>query len=188
VPEKNSGENAAVGEQGVVINETYDWLEALTYAVVAVILIFSFVFRTAGVDGSSMETTMHDGDRVVISDLFYKPAAGDIVVVNSPNFTGRPLIKRVIATGGQYVEIVDGIVYVDGEALDEPYASEPVNEGNEGDITPLTVPEGELFVMGDNRNASTDSRFSAVGTVDERYVMGRVLMRILPISSIGTVK
>ena len=107
-----------------------------------------------------------------------------------PNLTlGEPIVKRIIATEGQTVDIdfEDGVVYVDGKALDEPYVNEPVHdrENFEGKIT---VPEGCVFVMGDNRNASTDSRDARLGCVDERYIMGRVYFTLFPVKNIGVVK
>lgn len=172
-----------------VKREVYDWVEAGLTAVLCVILLFTFVGRTIGVDGSSMVPTLHDQDRLICSRLFYKAEYGDIVVVTKPNSRNEPLIKRVIATGGQTVDIDfdAGIVYVDGEALDEPYIAEPTHISFELSF-PRTVPEGHVFIMGDNRNASWDSRAAEVGMVDERYILGKVVYRVLPLDSIGVPK
>ena len=168
--------------------EGIEWLETIALAAVAVVLIFTFVLRTATVSGTSMVPTLSNGDRLIISDLFYEPAQGDIVVVAPGVYEDHPLIKRVIATEGQTVDIDfdKGIVTVDGVALDEPYINEPtyLSEGME---FPATVPENCIFVMGDNRNNSKDSRDPSVGMVDVRYVVGRELLRIFPLSQFGPV-
>ena len=152
-------------------------------AVLAVVLLFTFVIRLIGVDGHSMVPTLQDGDRLLVlnamldNDYEY----GDIVVLRKDTFLEEPIVKRVIATEGQTVDIdfVSGAVYVDGELLEEDYINEPtyVEEGTE---FPLTVPEGSIFVMGDNRNHSSDSRSSDLGTVDTRYVIGKAVFLLFP--------
>ena len=130
-----------------------------------------------------MLPTLHDGDWLVVSSAAYDdPQYKDIVIVTQPNYFHEPIVKRVIATGGQTVDIdpVAGIVYVDGEALDEPYTMEPTYTLDDIQF-PLTVPEGMLFVMGDNRNDSSDSRSSKVGLIDQRYVLGKVSGRLMPL-------
>lgn len=167
------------------VKELYDWIEALVSALVTVILLFTFCFRIVGVEGSSMVPTLHNGDRVVISDLGYAPKAGDIVVLNKPNLTSKPFIKRIIATQGQTVDIdyASGTVIVDGQPLAEGYIEEPIAKHDDV-VFPVTVPENEILVMGDNRNGSTDSRSTLIGTVDTRYIMGRALMKIFPLNDI----
>lgn len=169
--------------------ELYDWIWVIISSVVVIILVFTFLFRTASVDGSSMEPTLHHGDKLIVSHLFYQPEYGDIVVLTSPPATTEPLVKRIIAKGGDWVDIdfEAKIVSVNGEVLDEPYIAEATEL--QGNVTfPKQVPKGCVFVMGDNRNHSKDSRMTEVGMVDERYIMGKVLFRILPFSSIGSIK
>lgn len=170
--------------------DLYEWAQALVCSVLAVVLLFTFVIRLIGVDGHSMVPTLQDGDRLLVlnamldNDYEY----GDIVVLRKDTFLEEPIVKRVIATEGQTVDIdfVSGAVYVDGELLEEDYINEPtyVEEGTE---FPLTVPEGSIFVMGDNRNHSNDSRGSQIGCVDTRFIFGHVLFRVTPLSRFGTV-
>lgn len=166
--------------------EIYDWIESGLTAVVCVILVFTFVARMVGVDGESMLPTLNDRDRVVASSAFYTPRRGDIVVITKPNDRHEPLVKRIIATGGQTVDIdfAEGVVTVDGQPLGEPYINEPTWE--QGDMQfPQTVPQGYVFVMGDNRNHSWDSRFTAVGMVDQRYILGKIVYRLMPYDQMG---
>ena len=163
--------------------DLYEWVQALVCSVLAVVLLFTFVVRLIGVDGHSMVPTLQDGDRLLVlnamldNDYEY----GDIVVLRKDTFMEEPIVKRVIATEGQTVDIdfASGSVYVDGELLEEDYINEPtyVEEGTE---FPLTVPEGSIFVMGDNRNHSSDSRSSDLGTVDTRYVIGKAVFLLFP--------
>ena len=167
--------------------DAFDWIQTIVTALVVCILLFVFVGRTVGVIGPSMQQTLIQGDRLIISNLFYTPKYGDIVVLRKDSFKDEPIIKRVIATEGQTVDIdfEAGLVYVDGTALNEPYTNTPTNvrEDFEG---PVTVPEGCVFVMGDNRNQSTDSRTASIGCVDTRYIIGKAVFRITPFSKFGT--
>lgn len=171
------------------LGELYEWAEAIVFSLVCVVLLFTFVFRIVGVDGHSMENTLHNGDRVIISRINYTPKQGDIIVfpVKDPNIAAMPLIKRIIAVGGQKVDIdfANGIVKVDGKVLNESsYIKEPTTR--EGDVQfPLVVPKGKVFVMGDNRNNSLDGRFKEIGFVDERDILGKAVFRIFPLSKIG---
>ncbi len=162
----------------------YDLVSVLATAVVAVAIAFVFVFRTVGVSGSSMYPTLENYDRIILSAFLYEPENGDIVVTCQPSKSPAiedVLIKRVIATGGQTVDIdfENSIVYVDGVALDEPYINEPTRD-REDFYEPVTVPEGYVFVMGDNRNHSTDSRDSRIGLIREEYILGKLLFRMMP--------
>ncbi|RPF48812.1 signal peptidase I [Hydrogenoanaerobacterium saccharovorans] len=171
------------------VKNAFEWVESIAFAVITVVLIFTFLFRVVGVEGKSMEPTLHDGNFIVISDLFFQPKNNDVVVITPTTSLDIPIVKRVIATGGQTVDIdfKKGIVYVDGKALDEPYIAEPTNLYYDI-VFPQTVPEGYIFVMGDNRNHSLDSRDSTIGMVDMRYVLGKALVRILPVTQIGIIR
>lgn len=175
----------------------FDWLEVLVHAIIAVVICFSFLFRIATIDGPSMKDTLYDGERVIISNLFYEPKVGDIVVISrnkensvyTMNDSNTPIIKRIIAMEGQTVDIdfEKGVVYVDGIELDEPYARTPTNRKYDVEF-PVTVDEGCVFVLGDNRNDSMDSRDSRIGEygmVDTRYILGHAVFRILPFDKIG---
>ena len=166
----------------------FDWIQVVVTALVACMLIFVFLGRTVGVIGPSMESTLIEVDRLIISNLFYTPKYGDIVVLRKDEFKSDPIIKRVIATEGQTVDIdfEAGVVYVDGLALDEPYVNTPTNL-REDFTGPVTVPEGCVFVMGDNRNRSTDSRTEKIGCVDTRYIIGRALFRMWPLNKFGSI-
>lgn len=169
-------------------SELFDWAEALLISLTAVILIFVFGVRVIGVQGSSMEPTLQDSNQMLVSNLFYTPEKGDIVIITKDQFMTSPIVKRVIATEGDTIDIdfQNGIVLVNGQVLQEYYIAEPTY--TQFDMTfPQTVPENCIFVMGDNRNHSTDSRYSQLGMVDTRYVIGHVLMRVYPFSEIGTV-
>lgn len=161
----------------------YEWVQALVFSVLSVVLIFTFFVRLIGVDGSSMVPTLHNGDRLVVVDASVGGGCrrGDIVVLRKQSFLKEPIVKRVIATAGQTVDIdfSTGSVYVDGELLEEDYISE-LTFLPEGTAFPLTVPAGRIFVLGDNRPHSTDSRDTRLGTVDERCVLGRAVFLLFP--------
>ena len=160
------------------------YLHDFVFGLVGILLVLMLVFRVVVVSGPSMKQTLKDGDcLILLGNLFYKePQPGDIVVASKDSFKdGEPIIKRVIATEGQEVNIdfVSGIVYVDGVALDEPYTNTPTNL-YEGVKFPLIVDEGCVFVMGDNRNDSKDSRSHEIGLIDCREILGKALFIAFP--------
>lgn len=165
------------------------YLHDLLYMLIAVIILFLLVFRVIVVSGSSMYSTLIDGDYLLlVSNLFYQdPQRGDIIVAAKKSFdNGAPIIKRVIATAGQTVDIDFnvGIVYVDGIALEEPYTYTPTNV-EEGMRFPLTVEENCVFAMGDNRNRSKDSRNPEIGQIDKREILGKALYLFMPGIDVG---
>lgn len=167
------------------VDSRFDLAELFIFSLVAVLLISAFIFRHTVVDGGSMENTLKDGENLIISDLFYTPKTGDIVVVEDYHTPFRkPLIKRVIATGGQSVMILPTGVYVDGFLMEEEYVhTEPGYRYTP--VAEFTVPDGMIYVMGDHRDNSTDSR--VFGCVSEEAILGRVFLRYFPFSRFGTV-
>lgn len=161
----------------------YEWLSSGIIAVICLCAVFTFGIRPVKVDGDSMLPTLQDGNWLVVSAFDFNPEYGEIVIVTQPNRTskGGPVVKRVIAVGGQTVDIDfdNGEVYVDNKKLDEPYILEKTYRSFDVQF-PLEVPEGYIFVMGDNRNDSLDSRSSRIGLIDERYVLGSCILRAHP--------
>ncbi|MCL1793721.1 MAG: signal peptidase I [Oscillospiraceae bacterium] len=205
---------APVVEKKNYIEEIFDWIEIFSSALLTVILLFTFIFRLVTVQGPSMEYTLHGGevaygdassDNLIISNLFYTPKRGDIVVIQVPNPSfSTPLIKRVIATEGEVIDFDfekwQVIVYENEEAylngrgdiLEEPYVNfEPgryMRNDSVGDFLPVVVEPGKIFVMGDNRNHSSDSRDSRIGQVDVRNIVGRALLRVFPFNKFGAIE
>ena len=167
------------GKQSLVL-----YVHDLLYMLAAIMLVFLVFFRVIVVTQNSMYDTLWDGDYLLlVSETFCgEPKQGDIVVVSKQSFeNGKPIVKRVIATEGQQVDIdfEEGIVYVDGEPLEEPYLRQ-LTTNDEGTVFPLTVAEGCVFVLGDNRAVSLDSRSPRIGQIDRREVLGKAVFLIFP--------
>lgn len=162
----------------------YEWIDSVMGAIIIIFILFTFLFRAVGVDGKSMMPTLNNGDWLAISGINFEPRRGDIVVVTQPNDVHEPLIKRIIALGGETIDInfVTHEIKINGETIDEPYIAQPTQRSFDVEF-PLTIPEGFVFVMGDNRNNSTDSRASGVGLIDQRYILGKTRFRIFPFNS-----
>lgn len=173
--------------------EIYEWVDCAVITVICLLLLFTFVFRQVEIVGSSMEPTLFEGNRVIVSDVFYTPEYGDVVVISGDVYESEPIIKRIIALENQYVDIKEGIVYV-GDSLDnmKPVSQEFIGDvyttitvGNyEGHEYPLQVPENCVFVMGDNRPISLDSRTKAIGLVDNRHIIGKAIFKLSPFGKI----
>lgn len=190
-----------------LVDDITDILESIIFSVFIVLLVFTYLFRMSDVSGPSMEPTLRENDRVIISPLFYTPEQNDIIIVDSSSLN-KLIVKRVVALEGQSVNIDfnEGIVYVDGEPLDEQLY-EPGEDGSEPELHadhfvntlttadmgafesyPVTVPENCVFVLGDNRNRSKDSKHSELGFVSDKEIVGKVVFRISPFSKFGKVK
>lgn len=167
--------------------DIYEWIECMLSALLVCILVFVFFVRIIDVSGNSMNPTLYDRDKMVVSKLFYTPKQGDIIVFQKSTYKTKALVKRVIAVEGQTVDIDfdRGIVYIDDVAIDEPYILEPTYNRLEFPGK-QTVPEGCIFVMGDNRNDSSDSRRATIGMVDTRMVIGKVYFSIFPFNHFGS--
>ena len=160
------------------------YLHDISYMLIALIVLLVLVFRVVVVSGTSMNMTLLDGDYLLLlsNSLYLNPEQGDIVVISKESFrNGEAIVKRIIATEGQTVDIdfEKGIVYVDGVALDEPYINTPTTTSG-GVQFPLTVEEGCVFVLGDNRGISQDSRYPSIGQIDTREILGKAIFLIFP--------
>ena len=190
--EKVSNNPPMVPAKGV--KTLYEWLEEIVIALTLVILVFTFLFRVVTVTGESMLPNFVEGQKLIVTNLGHSVEQGTVVVIT--NVLNEPIIKRVIATEGQTVDIdyETGVVYVDGEAVDEtqfglengittrPYST------LEAMVFPQTVPEGCVFVLGDNRSVSKDSRYTEVGMVDTRHILGEAVFTLYPFDRFGVME
>lgn len=169
------------------IDARFDFIELFVFTLLAVILLTTFIFRHAVVEGPSMQNTLQDGEHLIISNLFYTPKKGDIIVCQDRE-TGHyePIVKRVIATSGDTIEIIDSVVYLNGEKLYEDYVFID-GVDHYSDFPEVTVPEDMIFVMGDHRNNSGDSRAFITTFVREDAVLGKVVLRFYPFDKFGSV-
>ena len=197
-PVSNNGQAEPNNPKQSFASTLIDYAEIFAVALSLVIIIFSLFIRVCEVKGPSMENTLVEGEKLIVSNLFYTPKRGDVIVFHQTGTLNEPVVKRVIATAGEKVNIdfddygkvtitdVDGNEFVldefDYKNLDSDYAM--IKSDFE---LPYTVPEGCIFVMGDNRNHSTDSRSFLIGPVDERRVLGKVVLRITPFDRFGKV-
>jgi len=185
--EKKLDEVTQQEQDGGIRQEAYFTMKSLVGVLAVLVLVFTFVGRLIVVDGASMEPTLLDREMLVVRSIAYTPKQGDIVVLAKDGFhNGDAIVKRVIATGEQHVEIDYGMgeVRVDGVPLDEPYIKEFMIQQYYQTITDIVVPKGSIFVMGDNRNNSDDSRDAALGTVDARLVLGKAVLILFPFNKI----
>lgn len=190
--EKVSNNPPMVPAKGV--KTLYEWLEEIVIALTLVILVFTFLFRVVTVTGESMLPNFVESQKLIVTNLGHSVEQGTVVVIT--NVLNEPIIKRVIATEGQTVDIdyETGVVYVDGEAVDEtqfglengittrPYST------LEAMVFPQTVPEGCVFVLGDNRSVSKDSRYTEVGMVDTRHILGEAVFTLYPFDRFGVIE
>ncbi|MFI3141432.1 MAG: signal peptidase I [Clostridia bacterium] len=163
----------------------YEIASVLVTALIAIAFLFTFVFRVVGVSGISMQPTLNDGDWLIVSAADFEPEYGQVIIITQPNAYNEPIVKRIIATEYQTVDInfTTGEVFVDGVVLDEPYINNETTT-YEGVEFPLVVPEGYVFVMGDNRQHSSDSRSPDVGLIDEDYILGVVKYKVFSVNEI----
>lgn len=171
----NAEKFEVVKEDGFIAG-AYDWIRCVIFAIAIVVVCLTFLFRLVEVDGTSMDDTLNNHDRVIVTNLFYTPHESDIVVISHAEKYNKPLIKRVIATEGQSIKLdyENDRVIVDGVVLSEPYIDGSAFANNKGNYNiPEIVPKGKVFVMGDNRKVSLDSRNSEIGLIDVSNVIGK---------------
>ncbi len=178
----------AVARENGGASSFYDFVRCILLAIAVVVICLTFIFRLVGVDGSSMENTLLTNDKVIVTNLFYTPKDNDIIVISHGAEYNKPLIKRVIATEGQTIKLdyENDQIIVDGVVIDEPYIKEGTFNDNFAEYEiPEVVPEGKVFVMGDNRKVSADSRSVKIGLIDVDDVIGKAQFVVLPFNHFG---
>lgn len=171
------------------LSSFFHWMSGIVAVLFVIFLVVMLFFRPVTVSGPSMEPTLHDGDRLFVYSFMYEPENGDVIVARSPDGADMPVIKRVIAKEGQVVEVdyENGTVTVDGVVLEENYIS-GMSKVPQNEIEyPYTVPADRIFVMGDYRDESRDSRHKAFGCIDENTVAGKAVFRFYPFSTMTEV-
>ncbi len=166
----------------------YDWVRCILFAIAIVVICLTFVFRLVDVDGSSMDDTLATKDKVIVTNFNYTPKNQDIIVISHGQEYSKPIIKRVIATEGQSIELdyENDRIIVDGIVLDEYYIDGSTFSGNYGNnVIPEIIPEGKIFVLGDNRRVSLDSRSTEIGLIDEENVIGKAQFVAFPLKDFG---
>ena len=167
----------------------FDWSNAFMIALIIIVMLLTFVFRQVTVNGDSMNDTLQSGDKLILYSFMYKPQNGDIVVISHGKDYSDPIIKRVIAVEGQSLKINydTGEVTLDGVVLKEDYIKGLTKWVHPSLEIPDVIPEGYVFVMGDNRENSLDSRSTQIGLIPVENIIGKAELRILPASSFGSV-
>lgn len=196
--DSNRHENSLQKSNSSLSRFFVEWGDSLLRAIIVIVFVLTFVCQTCTVVGNSMQNTLQNGEKLIISNLFYKPKANDIIVFHQTGSLNEPVVKRIIATENHFVRIDfdKKIVYVssdrsfdESDIIDESsYAYLDIGKYRMSGVRDYEVPQGYVFVMGDNRNNSTDSRSDQIGVVDERTILGKVIFRISPIESFGFVK
>lgn len=168
------------------VNYIFDLLKSIVYMFAVIIIVFTFFIREVNVNGDSMNDTLQHNDKVMLTNFMYEPQPGDIVAINTPNLKDEHIIKRIIATEGQTLSIdyAEGTVTVDGVVLDEDYISSFTKKSKNAFEIPYVIPEGKVFVMGDNRYISLDSRDADLGLVSSDEIIGKAQFIFFPLDRI----
>lgn len=170
------------------LSNILDFLKPMSVALIVMVLMMVTGFHVVTVNGASMDTTLESGEAIVVTNFLYTPQCGDIVVIDQGSTLNKNIIKRVIAVEGQTIKLDydNDKIFVDGKELNEPYLSCSTFEGRRGDYdVPFVIPAGKIFVLGDNRGVSLDSRSSTVGLIDAEDVIGKAQFAVFPFDRIG---
>jgi signal peptidase I len=169
------------------LNSALEWAVCIAGAFLLFLIINNFLFKVAKVDGSSMEPTLHHDDKIVVDRVSHFTGDfdyGDIIAFPFPGNPEQNYVKRIVAVAGDVVDVQEDAFYINGEKLEDDFSTEPINNNYDTEF-PLTVPEGHVFVLGDNRNGSSDSRFKEVGCIKVEDIIGKTSLRIMPLDQIG---